>query len=225
MSVSIPRSLLIVVRAGAFAAGAAQFAPAPVTYTAGLPAYAPAPRQPSPQPAQPADAFPGFPQLQAGNASAQLPMPAAQQSAAILQAHQPSHTVVAALRAALAQQQPQPQAGNAALLKPQPAASKASEDDYWADLQPDELPLKTVDRKKMDFSADQLKVKASSLHTLHLQHCRLTCFTLRCFSRSKSMRVIAWHWPCRGMVIVQLLCILLCAGIRRLSKEGGFQRM
>ncbi|KAK9917508.1 hypothetical protein WJX75_005138 [Coccomyxa subellipsoidea] len=45
----------------------------------------------------------------------------------------------------------------------QPPTSSVSEDDYWADLEPEELPLKTVDRRKMDFDSDRLKAQSPSV--------------------------------------------------------------
>lgn len=110
------------------AAGSAQAYAAPAQHFPAQPV-----RQPSPQPQQLVDVFPGFPQL-----------PGSQQ---------PSTAAAAALRAALTRQQP---TGNAAPR--QPPASIVSEDDYWADLEPEELPLKTVDRRKLDFDSDRLKV-------------------------------------------------------------------
>ncbi len=70
---------------------------------------------------------------------------------------------MAALQAALAKKQQQ-QSGNAA--RQQPAASSVSEDDYWAGLEPDELPLKTVDERKMGFDSERLKVHVLSLHVV-----------------------------------------------------------
>ncbi|CAL8463693.1 g3227 [Coccomyxa elongata] len=113
------------------------------------------PRQLSPQPMQPAGAFPGFPQLQAGgNPPTQLPpaggLPPFQAGIAPVQ---PS-TALEALQALRVKQEQKSSA-----VPQQPSVSRASEDDYYEGLTAEELPLKPVNKRKMDFSSDRLKAE------------------------------------------------------------------
>lgn len=162
---------------------------AQASYPAALPQYtaapayvAPAPqqhpvqqpRQPSPQLMQAAGAFPGFPQLQAGgNPPAQLPLaggvPPFQTGIAPVQ---PS-TALEALQALRVKQQ----TGSA--VPQQPSVSRASEDDYYEGLTAEELPLKPVNRRKMDFSSDRLKVQPLSSLLSVMRH---FCLSMLCVS-------------------------------------------
>lgn len=188
---------------------------AQASYSAALPQYTAAtayaaqapqqfpiqqPRQLSPQPMQPAGAFPGFPQLQAGgNPPAQLPpagrLPPFQAGIVPVQ---PS-TALEALQALRVKQEQK----SSAVLQ-QPSVSRASEDDYYEGLTAEELPLKPVNKRKMDFSSERLKVQAlfPLLSVLHYFCLCMLCIHMR-RSSCIALHFVTWlceHGWCKNFI-------------------------